>query len=206
MNLRQDTTRATRSRGAARRAAPLAGALAGVLAAAFAAAPAAAQDPVPTPSPADTVPGRAPADSLGRAPRLDARAAAARRGGHRAPPPAARRAGGQRDAVAVALALRHRRRVLVNGFVNSRGVNNADVPQFVRPDPQAGPRAGGIGGALRQTTLSGTAFVPRVLGGVFSGDVNVDFYGGQQASPGGRHFPCSACAPRAASSAGATPR
>lgn len=81
-------------------------------------------------------------------------------------------------------------RVLLNGFSNSRRVNNVDVPQFVRPDTTvAGVPNGALGGALRQTTLTGTAFVPRVLGAAFTGDVSVDFYGGQQPSPGGRHFP-----------------
>ena len=80
-------------------------------------------------------------------------------------------------------------RVLVNGFSNSRRVNNVDVPQFVRPDTVAGVQNGALGGALRQTTLGGAVFVPRMLGGAFTGDVNVDFYGGQQSSPGGRNFP-----------------
>ena len=80
-------------------------------------------------------------------------------------------------------------RVLLNGFSNSRRVNNVDVPQFVRPDTVAGVQNGALGGALRQTTLGGVVFVPRVLGGAFTGDVNVDFYGGQQSSPGGRNFP-----------------
>lgn len=87
-------------------------------------------------------------------------------------------------------------RVLVNGFTNSRRVNNVDVPQFVRPDTAAGLRQGGLGASIRQTTLTGTAFVPRVLGGQFRGDVTVDFFGGQPQpspgaapNPGGRHFP-----------------
>lgn len=80
-------------------------------------------------------------------------------------------------------------RVLLNGFSNSRRVNNVDVPQFVRPDTVPGVQNGALGGALRQTTVGATVFVPRVLGARFTGDLNVDFYGGQQASPGGRNFP-----------------
>jgi len=82
-------------------------------------------------------------------------------------------------------------RVLMNAFYNSWRVNNADVPQFARPDTNAAGRLlhGGLGAGLRQSTLQGTAFVPHVLGADFTGDVNVDFYGGQQASPGGRNFP-----------------
>jgi hypothetical protein len=148
--------------------------------------PAPRPSPVPTSTPADTVPGRAVADTLrdsvlARLQRAEEAIALLR----------------QQLAAQAASATQSQSRarfdiggrVLVNGFLNSRGVNNVDVPQFVRPDAAAGPRAGGIGGALRQTTLSGTAFVPRVLGADFTGDVNIDFYGGQQASPGGRHFP-----------------
>ncbi len=87
-------------------------------------------------------------------------------------------------------------RVLVNGFVNSRRVNNVDVPQFVRPDTAPGVRQRGLGASIRQTTLTGTGFVPRVLGGEFVGDVTLDFFGGQPQpspgaapNPGGRHFP-----------------
>jgi hypothetical protein len=87
-------------------------------------------------------------------------------------------------------------RVLVNGFANSRRVNNVDVPQFVRPDTVAGVRQGGLGASIRQTTVTGAAFVPRVLGAEFRGDLTVDFFGGQPQpspgaapNPGGRHFP-----------------
>jgi len=82
-------------------------------------------------------------------------------------------------------------RVLVNAFYNSWRVNNADVPQFARPDTNTPGRLlrGGVGAGLRQTTLKGTGFVPRVMGAAFTGDIEVDFYGGQAASPGGRNFP-----------------
>jgi hypothetical protein len=82
-------------------------------------------------------------------------------------------------------------RVIVNAFHNSWRVNNADVPQFARPDTNAPGRLlrGGVGAALRQTTLRGSAFAPSVMRGSFTGDIEVDFYGGQAASPGGRHFP-----------------
>jgi hypothetical protein len=81
-------------------------------------------------------------------------------------------------------------RVLVNAFGNSRRVNNADVPQFVLPDSAPGGiQAGGFGMAVRQTTLGGILTVDNVFGGEFRGDIAVDFYGGQQPSPGGRNFP-----------------
>ena len=78
-------------------------------------------------------------------------------------------------------------RVMVNGFGNIRRVNNVDNPQFVLPD--AGAPARGVGMAIRQTRLGLSITAPEVLGGAFNGDVDVDFYGGQQSSSGGRTFP-----------------
>jgi hypothetical protein len=80
-------------------------------------------------------------------------------------------------------------RVAVNGFGNSRRVNNVDNPQFVRPDTAASFPVRGVGMAIRQTTLGLAVSAPDVLGGAFTGDVDVDFYGGQMASSGGRTFP-----------------
>jgi hypothetical protein len=80
-------------------------------------------------------------------------------------------------------------RVVVTGFGNSRRVNNVDNPQFVRPDTTPGVPVRGIGMAIRQTRLGLAASVADVLGGNFNGDLDVDFYGGQQPSSGGRTFP-----------------
>lgn len=80
-------------------------------------------------------------------------------------------------------------RVLVSGFGNSRRVNNVDNPQFVRPDTTPGVPVRGVGMAIRQTRLGLAASVADVLGGNFNGDLDVDFYGGQQPSSGGRTFP-----------------
>jgi len=80
-------------------------------------------------------------------------------------------------------------RVLVTGFSNSRRVNNVDNPQFVRPDTASGLPQGGAGMAIRQTTLGLAVSAPEVFGGSFHGDLDVDFYGGQQPSTGGRTFP-----------------
>lgn len=80
-------------------------------------------------------------------------------------------------------------RVLVTGFSNSRRVNNVDVPLFVRPDTASGLPQGGSGMAIRQTTLGLAVTAPAVLGASFRGDIDVDFFGGQQASSGGRTFP-----------------
>ncbi len=81
-------------------------------------------------------------------------------------------------------------RVLVNAFGNTRRVNNVDNPQFVA-DPVApgGVQSRGGGMAIRQTRLGLVATLPNVLGGAFTGDVDVDFYGGQLPSSGGRTFP-----------------
>ena len=78
-------------------------------------------------------------------------------------------------------------RVLVNGFHNSDSTNNSDVPQFAAPS--AGRAQGGLGGAIRQTSLGIRVDVSRVLGGRFDGELHSDFFGGQQPSVGGRHFP-----------------
>lgn len=80
-------------------------------------------------------------------------------------------------------------RVLVTGFSNSRRVNNVDDPQFVRPDTASGLPQGGAGMAIRQTSLGLAVTDPQVFGGNFHGDLDVDFFGGQQPSTGGRTFP-----------------
>jgi hypothetical protein len=80
-------------------------------------------------------------------------------------------------------------RVLVTGFSNSRRVNNVDDPQFVKPDTASGLPQGGAGMAIRQTSLGLAVSAPEVFGGSFHGDLDVDFYGGQQPSTGGRTFP-----------------
>src|SRR4030095_11980562 len=78
-------------------------------------------------------------------------------------------------------------RVLVNGFFNSDSTNNSDVPQFAAPS--GGRAQGGLGGAIRQTSLGIRVDVSRVLGGRFDGELHSDFFGGQQPSVGGRPFP-----------------
>ncbi|MGH9259848.1 MAG: hypothetical protein ACRD08_08130, partial [Acidimicrobiales bacterium] len=76
--------------------------------------------------------------------------------------------------------------LLVNGFYNSAGVNNADVPQLATLDTLG---VSGGGGTVRQTRLGVSLTEPNVLGGGFTGEVDVDFFGGQQPSSGGRTFP-----------------
>ena len=120
---------------------------------------------------------------------------------------ATRRSGKARDMVApgpdtaelrdiIALALRTRSRVsleftgraLVNIIRNDARANNVDVPVFARPDSGTGPQ-GGLAMTIRQTTLGLAFSVSEVAGGTFRGDIDADFYGGQQPSSGGRTFP-----------------
>jgi hypothetical protein len=76
--------------------------------------------------------------------------------------------------------------VLLNGFYNSAGVNNSDVPQIAAADTIG---IGSVGGTVRQTRLGVLVNEPDVLRGDFAGELDVDFFGGQQPSSGGRTFP-----------------
>lgn len=79
---------------------------------------------------------------------------------------------------------------LMNGFYNSAKVNNSDVPQFaLPPDPSGGPPASAAGATMRQSRLTLRASVPEWAGGAVSGELDADFFGGQQPSTGGRTFP-----------------
>src|SRR6185436_10801364 len=80
-------------------------------------------------------------------------------------------------------------RVVMNAFSNERGVNNVDDPQFVRRDTASSLPVSGFGMAVRQTMLGIRTTVSDVAGGTFRGVMDVDFYGGQQPSSGGRTFP-----------------
>ena len=80
-------------------------------------------------------------------------------------------------------------RVLVQAFGNTRRVNNVDDPQFVRPDTSPGLPARGGGMSMRQSFIAFRVTSPDVAGAQFSGDVQTDFFGGQQPSSGGRTFP-----------------
>ena len=80
-------------------------------------------------------------------------------------------------------------RVLVKAFGNSRRVNNVDNPQFAREDGGPNVANRGVGMTIRDTRLGLALTVPEVLGGAFTGDLDVDFYGGQVPSSGGRTSP-----------------
>lgn len=79
-------------------------------------------------------------------------------------------------------------RVLMNVFQNDKETNNVDVPMYRKQVPP-GSLKGGMGMAIRQTTLGLAITAPAVLGGDFRGDIDADFYGGQFPSPGGRTHP-----------------
>lgn len=80
-------------------------------------------------------------------------------------------------------------RVVINAFSNERRVNSVDDPQFVRRDTAGGQQQGGFGMAVRQTMLGMRTTVPDVAGATLRGVVDLDFFGGQQPSTGGRTFP-----------------
>ena len=80
--------------------------------------------------------------------------------------------------------------ILVNGFYTNARVNNADVPQFVSsPQDTTGLPNRQLGGAIRQTRIGVAVSGARTLGGDLSGDLQLDFFGGQLASGGGRTRP-----------------
>lgn len=79
-------------------------------------------------------------------------------------------------------------RVLMNVFRNSKETDNADVPMYRMQVPD-GSLKGGTGMTVRQTALSAAVTAHDILGGTFRGDVDVDFFGGQMPSTGGRTFP-----------------
>jgi hypothetical protein len=76
--------------------------------------------------------------------------------------------------------------VLINGFFTNARVNNSDVPQFAEADTTG---VAGTGGTIRQTRLGAVVTDPEVLGGSFTGELDVDFFGGQEPSSGDRTFP-----------------
>src|SRR3989441_8496879 len=76
--------------------------------------------------------------------------------------------------------------VLMNGFYNSARTNNSDDPVFADTDAVG---VKGSSATLRQTRLGVFVSDPQVLGGTFNGEVDVDFFGGQQPAAGNRNFP-----------------
>lgn len=80
--------------------------------------------------------------------------------------------------------------ILLNGFWSDARVNNSDVPTFVVTPQDSSGLPNGYGGAsVRQTRLGLAVSGTQALGANLSGDLQLDFYGGQQPSSGGRTFP-----------------
>jgi hypothetical protein len=79
--------------------------------------------------------------------------------------------------------------VLMNAFHTTDNVNNSDVPQFAVPVPAGSAGAGTSSATVRQSRVTLFALVPEFAGGVIEGELDVDFFGGQQPSSGGRTFP-----------------
>lgn len=80
--------------------------------------------------------------------------------------------------------------VLVNGFSTTARVNNSDVPTFVAvPQDSSGLPNAHLGGQIRQSRLGLTFSGANALGAMLGGELQLDFYGGQQPSGGGRTFP-----------------
>jgi hypothetical protein len=80
-------------------------------------------------------------------------------------------------------------RVLMNAFHTTDNVNNSDVPQFVIPAGPTTPDASTSSATVRQSRVTVFALVPEFAGGAIQGELDVDFFGGQQPSSGGRTFP-----------------
>ena len=79
--------------------------------------------------------------------------------------------------------------VLMNAFHTTDKVNNSDVPQFAVPATPATPAASTSSASVRQSRVTVVALVPEFAGGALEGELDVDFFGGQQPSSGGRTFP-----------------
>ncbi len=80
--------------------------------------------------------------------------------------------------------------ILLNGFWSDARVNNSDVPTFVATPQDTSGLPNGYGAAsVRQTRLGLALSGVSSLGAMLSGELQLDFYGGQQASTGARTFP-----------------
>jgi hypothetical protein len=78
-------------------------------------------------------------------------------------------------------------RVLTNFFLTLGRVDNVDVPRTAFA-PSALPEEDAFGVTVRQTRLGAHVTVSDVLGGLFIGDVDMDFFGGVQNGPGDRRL------------------
>ena len=80
--------------------------------------------------------------------------------------------------------------VLVNGWYNDARFDNSDVPHFVSdPQDSSGLPNASMAAAVRQSRLGLSVSGMQALGAQLSADIQLDFFGGQQPSSGGRTFP-----------------
>jgi hypothetical protein len=79
--------------------------------------------------------------------------------------------------------------ILMNAFHTTANVNNSDVPQFAVPPTSTNPEASASSATVRQSRVTVFALVPDFAGGANRSELDVDFFGGQQPSTGGRTFP-----------------
>ncbi|MDB4884030.1 MAG: hypothetical protein JWL95_2796 [Gemmatimonadetes bacterium] len=78
-------------------------------------------------------------------------------------------------------------RILTNAFMTLGRSNNVDVP-LVALAPSNVVETNAFGVTARQSRIGGVVSVTEVLGGVFVGDLNLDFFGGVQNGPGDRRL------------------
>lgn len=78
-------------------------------------------------------------------------------------------------------------RILTNFFLTLGRVDNVDVPRSAFA-PSDLPEEDAFGVTVRQTRLGAHVTVADVLGGMFIGDVDMDFFGGVQSGPGDRRL------------------
>ena len=82
--------------------------------------------------------------------------------------------------------------ILFNGFYTDTKTNNSDVPTFVAqpvPGDTLLPNPAHAAAEVRQTRLGFTLSGSHALGADLGADLQLDFYGGQEPSSGGRIFP-----------------
>jgi hypothetical protein len=88
-----------------------------------------------------------------------------------------------------ALTVRLHGTVLMNTFYNDAAVSAEDLPLTASLPSAGGLPVGQLGATVRQTRLIATADQDNVAGGQLHGELDLDFYGGGQASGFGRYSP-----------------
>jgi hypothetical protein len=80
--------------------------------------------------------------------------------------------------------------ILFNGWYSNARFDNSDVPHFVaNPQDSTGLPNANASAGVRQSRLGFNVSGMQALGAQLSADLQLDFYGGQQPSSGGRTFP-----------------